>query len=698
MQHLVFAFLAPAATLATLLALFYASRRSDSSGVTPLSVYLGLASLSLVACLFEMAAAGRAEALFWSQLSNLLTAGLPIAWLAFALQYAGLAYWLVPGRFWIFLVIPMLTLVLTITNAQHGLVWSSFQIEREGSFLLVQVAHGSWFWLQWLYSFGTLAAGALLIVRANQAAARDHIFQTAWAAVFFLLPLLASAFYLFELVTGLVMDYSPIAFALSALVFAREVLKPPLFDQMPPDYSDRSDLAPIGNRGLPGPVHHQHVLRKNGAAPEQLHGELSGSAEELISESTRQPADLEALVKTRTRSLTALYEVTAATNLTLELAELLTNVMSAIVNVLHLRVVLLHLDEVNYTFFTAERSALLAQRVIDDLPVTRDVNTSPGRTLFLVSFAGLKPDQAANLSSSADAGAPWQQSLAQDRIVVQPQMPFSIRVGEIPLEACVCVPVHAKGRVQGVLSVLDESFENLAAEDMALLAVIADHVGGAVERARLRRMAEQAAVTEERQRLARDLHDTVTQTLYSLVLFAEAGKDALASGNLERVGNHLVRLRDTAQQALKEMRLLIYELRPLALQHAGLVGALNHRLETVEQRAGIETRLEIEGLIPLPERIEAGLYIIAQEALNNVLKHARATQVVVRLSAGLKGVELEIIDNGQGFLNGENKSNRGIGLASMHERARSLGGTVSIHSDAGRGTRVLVSIQLEELY
>ena len=89
MQHLVFAFLAPAAALATLLALFYASQRCDSPGSRPLIAFLGLVSLSLVACLFELAAAGEAVALFWSHLSYLLIAGLSIAWLAYALQYAG---------------------------------------------------------------------------------------------------------------------------------------------------------------------------------------------------------------------------------------------------------------------------------------------------------------------------------------------------------------------------------------------------------------------------------------------------------------------------------------------------------------------------------------------------------------------------------------------------------------------------------
>ncbi len=177
MQHLIFAFLALAAALATLLVSLYASRRGDP-GVIPLVVCLGLASLSLITGLFELVAADNAWTLFWGQLKNLFIAGQPIAWVAFALQYAGHTRWSAPGRFWIFTIIPMLTLVLTVTNPQHGQVWSSFQVEREGGFLVVRAVYGSWFWLQWIYSIGMLATAAVLIARANDAGRRDRAFQT----------------------------------------------------------------------------------------------------------------------------------------------------------------------------------------------------------------------------------------------------------------------------------------------------------------------------------------------------------------------------------------------------------------------------------------------------------------------------------------------------------------------------------------
>jgi len=316
--------------------------------------------------------------------------------------------------------------------------------------------------------------------------------------------------------------------------------------------------------------------------------------------------------------------------------------------------------------------------------------------LFLAAHAGLEPEMLKCLPSSHDAASPWVQVVMQQSVVVHPSLPAPISVGEGLLAACVSVPVRAKGSILGVLSVLVESIDRFSAEDIALLAAISDHVGGAVERSRLFQRAEEAAVIEERQRLARDLHDSVTQSLYSLVLFAEAGKDALTAGHSEKALSHMHRLSDTSQQALKEMRLLIYELRPLALQNDALVGALRHRLEAVERRSGMDARLIVENLTPLPERVEVGLYGIAQEALNNVIKHARATSLVVRLNAQEKEIVLEISDNGKGFSPEHGWQEDGVGMASMRERTRALGGNLTVHSQPGQGTSILVRINQED--
>ena len=211
-----------------------------------------------------------------------------------------------------------------------------------------------------------------------------------------------------------------------------------------------------------------------------------------------------------------------------------------------------------------------------------------------------------------------------------------------------------------------------------------------------RQQAEQAlrelVVLEERNRLARELHDSVTQVLYSANLMAEAGRRFAGAGDLERAKHYLSRLGDTCQQALKEMRLLVYQLRPLALESEGIVGALRQRLDAVEKRAGMEARLLFDGPIDLPARLEEELYRVAQEALNNALKHAAATSVTVRFASGDGCFTLEVEDNGKGFDPDTVANAGGMGLVSMRERVENLGGALSILSAPGEGTKIKIRV------
>jgi signal transduction histidine kinase len=246
-----------------------------------------------------------------------------------------------------------------------------------------------------------------------------------------------------------------------------------------------------------------------------------------------------------------------------------------------------------------------------------------------------------------------------------------------------------------VLSVIGEVGQQFGAEEVALLDTIADQIGVAVENAKLYQQAEQLAVMKERSRLARELHDSVTQALYSMTLLAEAAGRRVGAGNLEQVENYLARLGEAAQQSLKEMRLLVHELRPPVLEREGLVGALQQRLDAVEGRSGVETRLRVEGTLELPAPVEEELYRIAQEALNNALKHAAATLVTIHIHADDQGVELEVADNGVGF-NPEAVSDRGgVGLVSMRERAERLDGSLTIFSALGEGTRVRITVRMD---
>lgn len=206
--------------------------------------------------------------------------------------------------------------------------------------------------------------------------------------------------------------------------------------------------------------------------------------------------------------------------------------------------------------------------------------------------------------------------------------------------------------------------------------------------------AQAQATLEERQRLARELHDSVTQSLYSLTLLAEASRRTAQHGDVSKVVDNIARLGETAQQALKEMRLLVYELRPLALEQAGLAEALQHRLDAVEKRAGVEAQFRVSLNVELPSNIENSLYRIAQEALNNSLKHAEATTISVSLKAQDGLVELEIVDNGKGFAPETIQDHGGLGMVSMRERVESIHGEYSIISKPGDGTRVWVSAPL----
>ncbi len=206
--------------------------------------------------------------------------------------------------------------------------------------------------------------------------------------------------------------------------------------------------------------------------------------------------------------------------------------------------------------------------------------------------------------------------------------------------------------------------------------------------------AQELAVLEERNRLARDLHDSVTQALYSLTLYSAAASRQLEAGEIEITAEHLQDLQKTAQQALQEMRLLIFELRPSALEEEGLAGAIKARLEAVETRTGIEVSLDVNGDTRLPLDIEEALYRIAQESLNNILKHAHASHVHVGLTLHDNSAVMVIDDDGIGFEGTAVDFGGGLGLQGMEERARQIGAIISITSIPEEGTQVRVEVPL----
>ena len=256
------------------------------------------------------------------------------------------------------------------------------------------------------------------------------------------------------------------------------------------------------------------------------------------------------------------------------------------------------------------------------------------------------------------------------------------------------VPLATQSDVIGVLEVIASA--PLDIEDERTLLALGDQLATAVERSRLQERALSLAVVEERNRLARDLHDSVTQSLFSMNLTIEATR-MLLDRDTAAAARQLTQLRERTQQTLAEMRDLIHSLRPTELAEQGLVMALRRWGERVRHEHLLPVEVLMEGPLPLrlSELQERELFRIAQEALNNVVKHAAASRAVVRLRNDATALSLSVEDDGVGFNPSGPLRADAFGTRGMRERAALLAGELTFESRPNGGTRVLVTVQHE---
>ncbi len=261
------------------------------------------------------------------------------------------------------------------------------------------------------------------------------------------------------------------------------------------------------------------------------------------------------------------------------------------------------------------------------------------------------------------------------------------------LQALLVVPLRVEDISIGVIDFLNKP-GGFTVEDIRIISLFADQAAIAIENARLHQQAEKLAVMEERQRLARELHDSITQSLYSVTLYADATRMALVSENMDVASENLNELRNMAREAMLDMRLLIFELHPPILEKEGLVAAIQTRLESVEARSGVKADFTVEGERRLPLHIEAELYRIAQEALNNVVKHAKAECVRIDLQFDERLFRMKVWDNGMGFDPTSAAQSGGVGLRGIEERVQRINGKVLFDSSPGNGTTIFVQIEV----
>ena len=236
--------------------------------------------------------------------------------------------------------------------------------------------------------------------------------------------------------------------------------------------------------------------------------------------------------------------------------------------------------------------------------------------------------------------------------------------------------------------------EQFSAEDEQLVGVLAAHAAVLIEHARLYESSRELSVLDERNRMARELHDAITQRLFSLRLTIETAATLLGS-DAGRAAAELDTARDLVNDVFAELRTLVFELRPASLDADGLVAAVRKHLDVVGRAHGVGVRVTVQGERALPAHTEQQLFRIVQEAVTNVVRHAGAGLVQVDVAFGDGAVSVTVADDGVGFdAQARAIRSRRLGLTSMRERARSLGGRLDVDSAPGRGTTVRVVVPL----
>jgi two-component system nitrate/nitrite sensor histidine kinase NarX len=250
-----------------------------------------------------------------------------------------------------------------------------------------------------------------------------------------------------------------------------------------------------------------------------------------------------------------------------------------------------------------------------------------------------------------------------------------------------CIPLQQGDAVIGFLSCESATPGFFSPNMLSRLQAFAHQTAIAITNAQLYQQGQELAVLQERQRLARDLHDAVTQTMFSASMTAETMLRIL-DNDPEQVRAGLIQLRHMTRGAVAEMRSLLYELRPEALESMTLPRLITQVVEAFGGKSGVIPSVTITGERDLPQDVKIALYRIVQEALNNVSKHARASAVSVSLRSDAV-VELIVSDNGRGFTLEPNKSGS-LGLKIMRERADKIDGRLTVQSVPGHGTTVRV--------
>ncbi|MHB9091364.1 MAG: ATP-binding protein, partial [Chloroflexota bacterium] len=412
-----------------------------------------------------------------------------------------------------------------------------------------------------------------------------------------------------------------------------------------------------------------------------IENQLQAQREALEAQRTAQQAieawnrELEARVSQRThelemrnRELAALNSIATTISQSLNLSELLKATLNRVLGVVD----------------APAGAVYLLDPATDELVLELELGTAP----WLAEIAAKVPLGQGCVGQAAATG----RTVSSARVA-----PANLDKGEPTSGPTVCVPLLSKGRVLGVMSVIATGGEGLPVQEVDMLEAIAGQVAVAIENARLFDQVQQLAVLEERDRIAREMHDGLAQILGYLNLRIHMAEDLLEKGDREGLRSELQHSAGVTQEAYADVREAILGLRTSITLEQDLLCTLREYLRKFRQNSDIAAELEVahEESINLTPAAEVQLIRIIQEALTNVRKHARANHARVRLRGDGEMAEVTISDDGRGFDVQQSAAKEGhFGLQTMRERAESVGGTLTISSAPGQGSTITVRLPL----
>lgn len=580
----------------------------------------------------QMSVASLSLELFMVSLANILASFFLNLMMFFILDYFLLWPWLRPQRRWPFWVLTGLYALFEFSNPLHHLIYTGDVVQSAANNVVI-FEYGPGYKVSYVYFMAlALLSFSLLcyqIINARNWERRKAV----WLILSLLFPLISYLFF-FNFFTDRILGLSimPLAFSISGYMVTWL-----LFEDMKNKMDEDTLLQQRSIR----------VLRSEVEKRQNLEESLKGTQDSLIDQ-----------LATQSRKLAGLYELILINSKSMKTEDMLGESLNNIMNITECNAVCYYsLEQGRYALFAG---------------------------------VGLTEETKKSLKI---AGADWVpgDNALQVRINrgVNGEMPHEIVAAGF--NSMALKYIYRSEQQYGLLLYLWQKPHSVRVIEIALMSALADELGVIVEHMYNRQNLLQNVAHEERRRLARDLHDSVTQSLYSLVYSADSARK-MAKSQPQKLDAVLSHLSASALLALKEMRLMLYEMRLIPQGEINMLEAIETRLEAVERRAKIDANLTVEDGLEWPKTWEIELYPIVIESLNNSLKNAQASKVDIRITESHGEFSLCIEDNGKGF-DLKNVSQGGMGLTNMNERAQKLGGRLKIDSTLGVGTKINVRIK-----